>query len=352
MDKVIIVDDQDIIDSAYNSQTIKREFIRHFEHNKGNIAAGLAEILSGIENVKDIIKPERTFIAKFPKDVLEKINSGQYDIMKTKNGEILSSIIDTTLPKNRNIVHQLRLDEVDPNINEKLKNLSTNVANFALQQQLANLTEMLSQIQSLAIDIKRGQVTDRIGLIISGKNQLEQAMQMKESDVNKQYILMNAIKSLNDGRAQIDLYLRDELNKNLDVPKNKFLLFCKSFINSKFYKDIEKQFGELQESISAYFEATNLLASAYEILDSKEALSKVFMPAKELIEISHERMSELSELALDGIDNKSSHWYAQPQIFINKIDNYSKLILPLSEQNKYVSIKFCVNKLEEENEIE
>lgn len=164
------------ISGTSDKSLVVKEFVEKFSQKRLLIANNLTQVLVGVSNIEEIISPEKIYIAKFPKDVLMKIDSGQYAVMKDKSGEILSTIIDTTLPKNRNIVHQLRMEEVNPNFSDKMKDLSSNVTNIAIQQQLAELAQMLAQIQTIVLEIKRGQMTDRIGLVFSGKNQLEQAL--------------------------------------------------------------------------------------------------------------------------------------------------------------------------------
>jgi len=228
MRDLIIKNSHDIADSSDRSLVFEG-FIEKFTRNHGLIANGLTEILKGRSNIKEIIHPDKIYIAKFTRDVLMKIESGQYAFMKDRSGEVLSNIIDTTLPKNRNIVHQLRMEEIDPNLKDKIKNLGSNITNIAIQQQLAELSQMLLQIQAIVLEVKRGQMMDRIGLVLSGKNQLEQGLQLNNSDPNRADLIRGAIKSINDGRSQLDLALKDELKKGNNIPENKFLLFLKSF---------------------------------------------------------------------------------------------------------------------------
>ncbi|EGP5302239.1 hypothetical protein EAC14_14320, partial [Enterococcus faecium] len=171
---------------------------RKMSKNKiSNIVSSISEVTSGVKNLKDIIDPEKEYIAKFPKDILDKINSGQYEIMKSKSGELLSTIIDKSSPR-KNIVHQIRLDQVPFDLSDKVQNISTNVASMAIAQQLAEISETLSDILGISEAINRGQQNDRIGLVLSGKNQLEQAFEIANDQKSREALIMQAIKSLND----------------------------------------------------------------------------------------------------------------------------------------------------------
>lgn len=337
MEELLVIDNYTSIDLASGSEIVKNQFSKHCVSIKGNVLNEIAEMISGAGKIKDIIDPEKSYMAKFPMDIVEKMNSGQYDIMKSKNGELLSTIIDKTLPKNKNIVHQIRLEEVCIGVEEKIKDLSSNLSNLILQQQLADLAQMLTKIQKTLIDVKRGQVLDRIGLVKSGRQQLEQAMKLSDNNPDKKQLIINAIRGLNDGRAQLELYIRDELRKEMKIPENKLLLMFKSLFNSDYYDQIESNFAELEEGMNAYFEATNLLAVSYEITDNREAIEEVFNPAKMLIQDCAHRMKVLSKVVLNG-DINSVAWYDNEKILISEIYNYSKL--KLSQENKYICIEF------------
>lgn len=343
MKEIIITNKNEVAPKVFNSPVIFNEFNSEIINRKNNIAVLLSEVTSGINNLNDIIDPDKLYIAKFPKDVLDKINNGQFDIMKTKSGDLLSTIIDKTAPANKNIVHQLRLEEIDPSFSQKVQNLSTNVANIAIHIQLAEVSEMLSEIQALSEDIKRGQVIDRIGLVISGKNQLEQAMQISDGSPRREQLILGAISSLNNGRSQLDLYFREEMKNTISIPSNKFLLTLKCISDGKFYDRVENTFNGLQESFQAYIYATNLLATAYERMGNIEVLPKVFEPVKTLIENYAASMIPMSRLVLEGNIDVEKCWYAHPHDYIEVIENYTRQAL--LDDVDYISVEIAGQEL-------
>jgi hypothetical protein len=343
LNEIIITDNNEIASKKINSTLILNDINNSFTNRKNDIVVFLSEVTSGMNNIKDIIDPEKVYIAKFPKDILDKINNGQFDIMKSKSGDLLSTIIDKNAPANRNIVHQLRLEEIDPSFSQKLQNLSTNVVNIAMQKQLADLSEQLSGIQELATDIKRGQVIDRIGLVISGENQLEQALAIPDGDPMKKQLILGAIGNLNNGRSQLELYFREEMKNTIPIPKNKFQLTIKCLLKSSFYEEIEDKFNGLQESFKAYIYATNLLATAYERIGNIEVLPKVFEPAKVLMENYAAPMIPMSRIVLDGSIDIDQYWFTHPHDYIKVIENYSHQAL--LDDVEYISIEIMGQEL-------
>lgn len=341
----IVISTGNEVQTVCGSEIINTEMAKVVKQNRNHLMVTLNEMISGIQNVKEILDPTKTYIAKFPRDILDKINSGQYDIMKSKQGDILSTIIDKNLPGNRNIVHQLRLEEVAHNLEDKIKGLSGNISNIALQQQIADLSKMISKIQYLAIDIKRGQQNDRFGLINSSIELIEQALCLEESNPNKSVLLNNAIHGLSDGRSQIALYLKDEIAKDCKIPKNKFGLFFRCLFNEDYLSDIEKQFADFQEGMQYYLKATSVMATAYQLQDSPEAISKVYEPAKALIATSCEKIQLLSTLATRGEISKGDLWYMQADVYIGQIEKNAKPLL--SDEIAYIDIEFKVEELME-----
>lgn len=338
MSDLVLHDDYTSIDLANGSDLIRNKFCNNYINIKGNVLNEIAEMVSGAAKIKDIINPEKSYIAKFPTDILEKMNSGQYDIMRSKkDGELLSTIIDKTLPKNRNIVHQIRLEEVSIGVEEKFKDLSSNISNMVLQQQLADLAQMLNRIQKTLIDVKRGQVLDRIALVKSGREKLEQAMKLSDSNGDKKQLILNAISGLNDGRSQLELYIRDEIKKDIKIPDNRLRLILKSLFNNGYYDEIESNFAELEEGMNAYFEATNLLAISYDLTNNREAIEEVFIPAKKLIQDCAYKMKGLSKVVLNG-ETSGLAWYDNEQKILSQMDNYSNF--KLAQDKKYICIEF------------
>lgn len=347
MSEILIKNMNGMKKELYSSQMISDEVSRGMTNRKNNILSVLSEVTSGISNIKEILDPDKIYIARFPKDVMEKMNEGQFDIMKSKSGDLLSTIIDKTKPANKNIVHQLRLDQMDPAFAEKMRSLSSNVTNIAIQKQLADVTEMLSEIHSLSKDIKRGQVIDRIGLVMSGKSQFEQALEISSGNPQREQLMLNAVSSLNDGRSQLEMYFKEEAKNIPRIPNNKFLLTMKCLFDTKFYNKVENFYNELQESFEAYVYATNLLAAAYENIGRAEVLPKVYEPTRILIKDYSDKMIPLSQMVVAGNVEAKTCWYNNPSEYIEAIEVYTKRAL--LDEVECISIEFVGSELLEGN---
>ncbi|MGL4847798.1 MAG: hypothetical protein ACRC28_02555 [Clostridium sp.] len=331
MNEVIIGQNLNNRMKNFETEVLEKKFKKKFCKNRKFIINGMVEAIKGVIDLTDKIDLEKKYIVKFPTEIIEKINLGQYEVMKSKKGEILSMIVDKTLPSNKNIVHQLRLEEIETS---KLQNLTGNITNIALEQQLAEFSEILKKIENNILDIKRGQMINRIGLIKSGKLKLEQAMELDDSNLEKRKLIINAISGLNDGRTQIELYLKEKLKKKIVIPDKKLMIIWEGLKNKNYYNDIENEFNEIQEGVEACFEATYTLALAYELIESKEAIAKVFTQLNEVIDSSAEELERLSPMLMEIESNAC--WYKQKSKLIEEINEYTKLE---KKKSKYISME-------------
>lgn len=322
MKEMKISENKEVSLKTYNSPIIYNDSKKRTNNRMSSVVSSLYELTSGIENFKDIIDPKKEYIAKFPADILDKINSGQYDFMKSKDGELLSTIIDKTNPR-KTAVHQIRLELVPVGLADKVQSLSTNVAAIAIEQQLAEISEMLSEILGIADAIKRGQENDRIGLVLSGKNQLEQALEITDDQKLRDELIVQAIKSLNDGRSQLEQNIKDGISNSISIPNKKISLVWKSLSDSKFYEKVESQFSDLEKGFQAYLYATSLLATAYEKLGKTEVLATIYKPVKELIEEYSLTMIPMANIIIRGPIDSQRNWFYSPQEFLESIKTYS-----------------------------
>lgn len=60
-------------------------------------------------------------------------------------------------------------------------------------------------------------------LFLSGKNQLEQALEITDDQKLRDELIIQAIKSLNDGRSQLEQNIKDDINSSVTIPSKNYL---------------------------------------------------------------------------------------------------------------------------------
>jgi len=315
---------------------IERQFSKRYSDDRNLLIDYFVELARGAFDISKSISPDKKYAIKISKDVINRIKSGEYAIRKDKKGELLAEIIDITKPK-KSLVHILRMEEIGIDKNEILEKLGNNVSHLAQKQQLDDMNQLLLSIQTTVSEVKRGQMTDRIGLVLSGRNLFEQALQLEDTDPNKFNLVRGSIEQMNHGKAQLELALKDEFTKVPEIPRSKIKLTYKALINKNYFHNFETQFYTIEDGMYAYFEATRLLAIAYTFIGSKEAIQKLTDPTIQLISLGYEKMVKLSEIVLQN-GRTEKYWFENPQLIIDEIKRSSQLILPEDVDNVSIEV--------------
>ncbi|MFR4771832.1 MAG: hypothetical protein ACLT9T_08675 [Streptococcus salivarius] len=221
---------------------------------------------------------------------------------------------------NNDIVSMARLEKIVLDNPEAFKNVVSNVNRLVEIKKVGDLDLLLSEVKQIAVDIKQGQKDDRRSKILGAERTIEQALLMDDENPQKEYLLLNAVSQLNEGREAIIEEFKGVVSKNLSIPQNKVILFLKSTFDEKFNDDVSDSFVELNDQFSYIVKASDLLAKIYTVTGNNGIIDTVYEPIKNLIEDNHEYVSKLVELQEVSSDEKRRlKWCIDPADFIGKI---------------------------------
>lgn len=284
-----------------------------------NVGNYFMAIVNTYNEVKQNIDPKEVYVVKFTKDQLDRFNRGDINFQKTSD---MKSLLPNFVSKgtNNEIVSMARLEKIVLNNPEALQKIVSNVNQLVETQKVNELGLLLSEVKQIAVDIKQGQKDDRRSKILGAESTIEQALLMSDENPQKEYLLLNAINQLNEGRASIIKEFEGVVAKNLSIPKNKLFLLLKSTIDDKFNEEISNSFIELNDQFSYIVKASDLLAKTYTLTGNSILIDSVYEPIKTLIENNHEYVSKLLELQeVSAEEGKRLKWCIEPNDFIEKI---------------------------------
>ena len=264
-------------------------------------------IVNSYKEIKQNINPEEMYVVKFTQDQLKKFQNGEIDFQKTADRKsLLPNFV--TKGTNNDIVSKARLEKIVMDNPEVLQNIIYNVNQLANAQKINDLEILLSEVKQLSLEIKQGQKDDRRAKILGAESTVNQALLMSDDNPHKQFLLLNSINQLNEGRAALIKEFEREINKQIPIPNSKFMLFLKSLFDDKFNEDISHSFFELNDQFSYIIKASDLLDTIYS-------------PIKSLVEDNREYVSKLVEL--QDLDNEEQQcqikWCIEPNDFIAQI---------------------------------
>ena len=188
-----------------------------------NVGNYFMAIVNTYNEVKQNIDPKEVYVVKFTKDQLDRFNRGDINFQKTSD---MKSLLPNFVSKgtNNEIVSMARLEKIVLNNPEALQKIVSNVNQLVETQKVNELGQLLSEVKQIAVDIKQGQKDDRRSKILGAESTIEQALLMSDENPQKEYLLLNAINQLNEGRASIIKEFEGVVAKNLSIPKNKLFL--------------------------------------------------------------------------------------------------------------------------------
>ena len=277
-------------------------------------------IVNSYKEIKQNINPEEMYVVKFTQDQLKKFQNGEIDFQKTADRKsLLPNFV--TKGTNNDIVSKARLEKIVMDNPEVLQNIIYNVNQLANAQKINDLEILLSEVKQLSLEIKQGQKDDRRAKILGAESTINQALLMSDDIPHKQFLLLNSINQLNEGREALIKEFEREINKQIPIPNSKFMLFLKSLFDDKFNEDISHSFFELNDQFSYIIKASDLLAKTYLVTGNDKLLDTIYSPIKSLVEDNREYVSKLVEL--QDLDNEEQQcqikWCIEPNDFIAQI---------------------------------
>ncbi|MGT2949572.1 hypothetical protein [Streptococcus devriesei] len=302
------------------SSSLDVELLQNKRRNLEQISNYLSAIVNSYNEIKQNINPEEMYVVKFTQEQLKKFQNGEIDFQKTADRKsLLPNFV--TRGTNNNIVSKARLEKIVLDNPEALQNVMSNVNQLVNAQKINDLEILLSEVKQIGLDIKQGQKDDRRAKILGAESTINHALMMSNDNRHKQFLLLNAVSQLNEGREALIKEFENEVSKQIAIPTSKIRLFLKSSFDDKFNENVSKSFFELNDQFSYIVKASDLLAKTYSVTGNGELVDIVYLPVKSLVEKHHEYVSKLVELQdLDGEEHqRQMKWCIEPNEFIAQI---------------------------------
>ena len=287
------------------------------------VLSGALQGLHLTKEMLDAIKSEPTdteFVLVINDAVKQGLESGELELMRRKTGEVLGAVTKRSGNSNKRVVAGL-LDAVErtaPSIepSQRMANITVDLANIAIQQQLSEIHSELKGIADAVERIERGQWTDRFSHISSAESALQSAYAMKNEDERRAEIQL-ARGHLQDGTAKISEAMKDLLDGVEPVPERRYQIVLKMLLNWGNYYDETRSWFNLIDDCS------KMLDKAYMLL----CLSAVALGEPKVIKITldeyRDRLKEMDTeklLSVGNINPKvdfSKEWFYDVDAYID-----------------------------------
>lgn len=291
-----------------------------------NIGGVISSIEKGVE-----------YVVQIPAKYQRQFDSGEYFLNQNKTTGTEWPTLMKKAPNGRyQFVDALPIKKQEFVKGDPFQDICNNYHNIYMQQQIAQLAEAVRETYEVAKLIEEGQQDDRIALIEAGREEIELALTLKDSESRKRHIEQGR-NNLITGKNQLAKALERRINRFDPIPKNPILRFGKSCLKVNYLNKKDDEYEKIEDGFILYNKATRLLAMSWGLTGELDALQSTYDGSisfiKKLdytniktIEYAHEK-SDLSDLfyksAISGMRNEK-------RVCLNAAKNYDYISIEIS----------------------
>lgn len=250
--------------------------------NFDGIMAKVSQYVDLAQTVSQI-KKAKEYVVKIPLQHQAGFDKGKLFLNENKNSGVLWPTLMEKGSDGRNkFVGNLPIQERGVVSGNPFKDISTNMYNIALQNQIQDVVVTVEKLYKGVQRIEHGQADDRKGLLNSGKEQIVLALSYDDEDEKNRAIALG-VRDLITAKNQIGETLKRRVLEFEPVPDGWFKQRAMVFKDAQYLKDKDKEIQEIQEYYALYLEATKLISTSLLIKGEKEAANLQFEASKDFI---------------------------------------------------------------------
>lgn len=240
---------------------------------------GILNKLFQLINVADIlqsVKAGAEYVVQVPEEFISALESGDVWMMENaKNGKMWPNLMRAAENGKQEIVTPLSIKRREFIQGNPMQELSTGFHNLYMQNQMQAMSQLIEESLETAKRIERGQKTDRMGLLESGRNQIFLALSQSDEEEKKQELRF-ARKSISDGFGQIFMALQDKVCNFEPISASRFNRAIHIAVNSSYYVKKDSEYCEIQEYLNLYIQATKMWAASFAVDGDVDGAKRVF----------------------------------------------------------------------------
>lgn len=222
------------------------------------------------------IKAGTQYVVQIPAEFQKAYESGEMFIMENmKTGKKWPSLMKIAEDGRHQVVSPLPITEQAIVHGNPVQELANSQHNMLMQQQVAQLTELVERTYRVVEQIKHGQMDDRIGLLEAGKNGLILALSMPEGEERNRQI-DSSRQNILVAQAQIEKTLERRAGEFEPLPQAAAMRFMREFFHTGYLAEKKDDVQEMQEYYDLYLQATKLLAASYAMCGNLETAEQTF----------------------------------------------------------------------------
>lgn len=220
-DNDALVQEPEAIISA-DDNTVKVLRLSHHDkdHDYKKMLAAAVQLLSAVDIIGKIQKGAE-FIVQVPAQYQAELQAGALEMMHgAKSGKTWATLVRKLADGKQEIVCNCPITEQMRLQGNPVQNLSGVYQNLYMQQKLAELSEQVQEVYDAVLRIEQGQMDDRIGKLISGRNDAMRALENPKSEARERELEL-ARSKISEAQSQIGQVFKSRIEDFKPIPESK-----------------------------------------------------------------------------------------------------------------------------------
>lgn len=174
--------------------------------------------------------------------------------------------------------------------------------NLHMQQKLAELSAQVQEVFEVVKRIEQGQTDDRIGKLLSGRDDMQRALQNPDKASKIREIEL-ARDKISEAQGQIGQVFRSRIEDFKPIHQSKIVRTLQEIVSPRtnYESKRDEEFHRLEDYFEFYLRATELLASSYTVVGDLKRADMVYQQARSFLgSIDYHRISTLDYIYPKG----------------------------------------------------
>lgn len=270
----------------------------------GNVISDLMQY-AYLREAREQIRKTSEYVVEIPEHLKAAFEAGQYRLNRNEEtGETWPALYRIGEDGRRKFVANLPVKKKEFIEGSALQQNILCYKNFLLQKQIYHLTELTERIYQVVKEIEKGQMDDRIGLLMAGKDQLALAQSREISAEEKKIAVALARNQIITAQKQILQTFKTKMSSFKAVPESVLV----RLLRLSGMKDYEEKYDIIKDYYILYFRATQLLAMSYVMTGDSQSAELVFdLAEKEMRSIDFTALKTMQRIYPHSSANICNH---------------------------------------------
>ena len=235
--------------------------------------ANMADALASVEKTVE-------YVVQIPIKHKDAFQAGEVFLnQNSKTGVMWPTLYKTLDSGKRQFVDNLPIKQEEIIRGNPFESIAISYHNLYLQQQISDLAEIMNQTYKVVERIEQGQMDDRIGLLLAGRDQI--LLSMHSAPEDRMAAIELGRSNMLTAQKQLLQTLKRRVGNFEAIPESAWSRFWIEFKHSGSFRRKDKEFADIQEYYALYLQATQMVAASYVICGQPEAAEQGFQIAEQ-----------------------------------------------------------------------